>query len=84
MSLQDELREGLYNTEHKPRLAYAKNYFLENSDRDPNLEGLEEFYVKWRDNDEYMVIQKQTDSLRIQGEVDKETIAIKCSKRGNS
>jgi len=30
-----------------------------------------------------MVIQKQTDSLRIAGEIDKETFAIKCSKRGN-
>ena len=30
-----------------------------------------------------MVVQKQSDNLRIAGEINKETIAVKCSKRGN-
>jgi len=83
MSLRDEFRKGLYDEEHKPRLAYAKSYFMDNSEEDPDLEGLEDFYVDWRNYDEYMVIQKQTESLKTTGEVDKETFAIKCSKRGN-
>ena len=83
MSLRDQFREGLYDVEHKPRLAYARSYFLGYADRDPDLEGLEKFYVDWRDYDEYIVVQKQSDNLRIEGEIDKETIAVKCSKRGN-
>ena len=64
-------------------MTYARSHFLGYSDRDPDLEGLEQFYVEWRDYNEYMVMQKQSDNLRIKGEVDKETIAVKCSKRGN-
>ena len=64
-------------------MAFARSYFLGYGDRDPDLEGLEKFYVEWRDYNEYIVVQKQTDSLRIEGEIDKETIAVKCSKRGN-
>ena len=83
MSLEDELREGLHDVEHKPRLAYARGYFLGYRDRDPDLEGLADFYVEWRDFDEYMVVQKQTGNLRFKGEIDKATYAVKCSKRGN-
>ena len=75
--------EDLYDVEHEPRLAYARSYFLGYSNRDPNLEGLEKFYTEWREFNEYMVVQKQSDNLRIEGEIDKETIAVKCSKRGN-
>jgi hypothetical protein len=64
-------------------LAYARSYFLGYSNRDPNLEGLEKFYTEWREFNEYMVVQKQSDNLRIEGEIDRETIAVKCSKRGN-
>ena len=64
-------------------MAYARSYFLGYSDRDPDLEGLEKFYVEWRDYNEYMVVQKQTDNLKTKGEIDRETIAVKCSKRGN-
>jgi len=39
-------------------LAYARSYFLGYSDRDPDLEGLEKFYVEWRDYNEYIVVQK--------------------------
>jgi len=77
------LRDGLYDIEHKPRLAYARSYFLGYRDRDPDLEGLKQFYVEWRDFNEYIVVQKQSDNLRIAGEIDKETIAVKCAKRGN-
>ncbi|MFH0748568.1 MAG: hypothetical protein V1915_01400 [Candidatus Bathyarchaeota archaeon] len=76
-------RENLYDVEQKPRLAYARSYFLGYSDRDPDLEGLEKFYVEWRDYNEYIVVQKQSDNLRIGGKIDRETIAVKCSKRGN-
>ncbi len=64
-------------------MAYARSYFLGYSDRDPDLEGLEKVYIEWRDYNEYIVVQKQTENLRIEGEIDRETIAIKCSKRGN-
>ena len=47
------------------------------------IKGSEKFYVEWRDYDEYIVVQKQSDSLRIESEIDKETIVVKCSKRGN-
>ena len=77
------LQDGLYDSEHKPRLTYARSYFLGYTDGDPDLEGLAKFYVDWRDYPEYIVVQKQTDNLRIEGKIDKETIAVKCSKRGN-
>ena len=84
MSLREKFREGLLDSESKPRLNYARNYFLEFSlDKDLDFEELERFYVDWRDFIEYIVIQKQTDSLKVKGEVDKETFAVKCSKRGN-
>ena len=44
---------------------------------------MEKFYVEWRDYNEYIVVQKQSDNIRIEGEIEKETIAVKCSKRGN-
>jgi hypothetical protein len=84
MALREAFREGLYDSERKPRLDFARNYFLGFSiDRDPDFEELTEFYAGWRDFIEYMVLQKQEDDLRVKGEVDKETFAVKCSKRGN-
>jgi hypothetical protein len=84
LSLQERFRDGLYDSEHKPRLNYARNYFLEFSiDNDIDFKELKEFYINWKDFDEYLVLQKQTESLRIKGEIDKETIAVKCAKRGN-
>lgn len=84
MSLRDEFRENLFDSEHKPRLSFARNYFLEFSvDKDLDFEELQKFYVDWRDFIEYMVVQKQTDNLRVKGAVEKETIAVKCAKRGN-
>ncbi|MCJ7635100.1 hypothetical protein MUP77_22255 [Candidatus Bathyarchaeota archaeon] len=75
------LQVGLYDSGHRPRLEYAKSYFLGYTDRDPDLEGLKDFYCDWRDYSEYMLIQKQTESLRIEGEIERET--FECSKRGN-
>jgi hypothetical protein len=84
LSLRDQFREGLYDSEQKPRLNYARNYFLEFSlDKDIDFEELERFYVEWRDYDEYIVFQKQTDKLSVTGEIEKETVAIKGAKRGN-
>jgi hypothetical protein len=63
LSLREKFREGLYDTEHKPRLNFARNYFLEFSlDKDLDFVELEDFYEKWRDFDEYLVLQKQTES----------------------
>ena len=56
-------------------MAYARSYFLGYSDRDPNLEGLAKFYVEWRDYPEYLVVQKQSDNLRIEGKIDREARA---------
>ena len=84
MSLREKFREGLYDTERKPRLNFARNYFLEFSlDKDLDFEELKEFYRDWRDYAEYVVLQKQSDNSRNKGEVEKETIAFKCAKRGN-
>jgi hypothetical protein len=84
MSLQEKYRKELYDAENKPRLNYARSYFRDFSiDQDFDFNELQEFYQEWRDFDEYLVLQKQTDNLRIKGEVDKETIAVKCAKRGN-
>jgi hypothetical protein len=84
LSLREKYREELYDDEHKPRLNYARNYFIGFSiDKDLDFQELQEFYQEWRDFDEYIVLQKQTDNLRIKGEADKETIAVKCAKRGN-
>ena len=84
MYLRKKFRERLYDAECKPRLNFARNYFLEFSlDKDLDFEELKEFYIKWRDYAEYLVLQRQTESLRERGEVEKETIAVKCAKRGN-
>ncbi len=84
MFLREKFREGLCDSERKPRLNFARNYFLEFSlDKDLDFEELKEFYRNWRDYDEYVVLQKQSENLRNKGEVEKETIAIKCAKRGN-
>jgi len=84
LSLREKFREGLYGPEDKPRLNYARNYFLGFSiDKDLDFQELQEFYLTWRNFIEYIVLQKQTDNLRMKGNVDLETFAVKCSKRGN-
>lgn len=84
MSLQEKLKEGLYDSKGRPRLFYARNYFQQfGLDENSNFQELIEFYLEWRNFDEYLVLQKQTESLRIEGEIERETIATKCSKRGN-
>ena len=85
LSLREKFREGLYDVECKPRLNFARNYFLEFSlDKDLDFEELKEFYCDWRDYDEYIVLQKQLENLRNKGVVEKETITVKCAKRGNA
>jgi hypothetical protein len=84
LSLREKFREGLYDSEDKPRLNYARNYFLGFSiDKDIDFQELQELYQKWRDFVEYIVLQKQIENLRMKGDVDRETFAVKCSKRGN-
>jgi hypothetical protein len=84
LSLREKFREGLYDTEHKPRLNFARNYFLEFSlDKDLDFEELQEFYRYWRDYAEYLVLQQQPESLSNKGEIEKKTIAFKLPKRGN-
>lgn len=82
MSLQDEFKEELYDIKHKPRLTYARSYFLGYSDKDPDLKGLEKFYGEWRDYNEYIVVQKQSDNLRIKGEIDKKTLLSNAQNEG--
>lgn len=72
------LEPGLQSSSGKPRLAYARDYFL--GRRGPDLDELTRFYRGWRDLDEYGVMQKQTWTGY---DVEKKTIAVKCSKRGN-
>jgi len=84
LSLREKLREGRYDHEDKPRLNYARNYFLGfNIDRDVDFQELQKIYLTWKDFIEYIVLQKQPENLRMKGEVDRETFAVKCSKRGN-
>jgi hypothetical protein len=84
LSLREKYRKELYEAEHKPRLNYARSYYRDFSiDQDLDFNELQEFYQEWRDFDEYLVLQRKTDNLCIKGEVDKETIAVKCAKRGN-
>ena len=65
--------------EHKPRLNYARFYFLDLQGLD--REALIDYYCTWRDLAEYMILQKC--SLGEDFSIDRETIAVKCSKRGN-
>jgi hypothetical protein len=83
-AIREKFREGLYDSKQKPRLNYARNYFLGFSiDRALDFQELREFYLEWRDFDEYLVLQKQIDSLRVKGEIERKTYATKCAKRGN-
>ncbi|MFH0896959.1 MAG: hypothetical protein V1850_02775 [Candidatus Bathyarchaeota archaeon] len=84
MSFQEKLREGLYDSEGRPRLVYARSYFQQfGLDENSGLKELKEYYREWRDFDEYFIFQKQlTDPKKI-GEVERETIASKSAKRGN-
>ena len=80
-SIREKFREGLYDSKRKPRLNYAQNYFLEFSlDKDLNFRELERFYNEWRDFIEYIVLQKQSDSLKVKGEVERETFAVSLRK----
>ena len=63
----------------KPRLNYARNFFLE-FDLEPDLDGIEEFYEYWRSFKEYIVIQR---SEWKKNELENRIYAIKMSKRGN-
>ncbi|MEE9510261.1 MAG: hypothetical protein V3V81_07185, partial [Candidatus Bathyarchaeia archaeon] len=84
MSLQEKYKEGLYDSEHKLRLSFARNYILQFTiNKGIDFTELTELNREWRDYDEYMVLQEQTKNLRIQGETDKKTIAVKLATRGN-
>jgi len=57
LSLRDYFREGLLDSENKPRLNYARNYFLEFSlDKDLDFNELERFYVDWREFIKYIMV----------------------------
>ncbi len=49
----------------KLRLEYTRFFLLGYTDQDPDLEGLIEYYVDWWDYDEYLMLQRQSDNLRI-------------------
>jgi hypothetical protein len=80
-SRQEKYRSGLYTREGKPRLRFARTFFFE-MNLDPQLasEELIEFWNTWKDFDEYLILQKQE---LTKNTIEKTTIAVKCSKRGN-
>ena len=82
LSLRERFRDGLLDAKGKPRLTYARSYFFDYG-LELDFDELQQFYRDWRDFDEYVVLQRQTYSLRIKGEIERETIAVKCAKRGN-
>lgn len=68
--------EGLLKN-GKPRLQAARTYFLELKSLD--FKGLVSYWKTWKTFVEYLVLQKQEGDLGLE----KTTIAVKCSKRGN-
>ena len=61
----------------KPRLGAARTWFLNLNGC--NVAGLVDYYKKWRDYDEFLVLHKAETDFREKAK----TIAVKCSKRGN-
>ena len=80
VQLTDYRNKGLLNSENKPRLYYARSYFLNDFEDIYNFDGLIKFFESWRDYPEYVVLEKVT---LINNEETRKRIAIKCSKRGN-
>lgn len=77
-SLERFREAGLLSKEGKPRLTCARSVFLDL--RNMDFEGLIEYFDTWMNFKEYMVLQQQT----LKGvDVERKTIAVKCSKRGN-
>jgi hypothetical protein len=80
-NLKESYRGHLFNEENKPRLSCARIYFFDlNLDSKVNFDELEAFYKTWRDFDEYLILQRQEWTEKT---CEKNTIAVKCSKRGN-
>lgn len=78
-ALKEKFRVGLYDENGKPRLSCARSYFLDVS---LDFGELQDYHKTWRDFSEYLVLQRQ-EFDKEKGKVNKETIAVKCSKRGN-
>lgn len=72
--------KALFDEKGKPRLNYARQYFLDRGESALRFDELRDFYESWRDFEEFLVLQKQTVKG---GEVKRKNIAVKCSKRGN-
>lgn len=68
------------NERGQVRLDFTRAKLLDSSDN-PDLATLRYVWKSWRDSSEYIVLQKQT--TRADYTVEKETVACKCSKRGN-
>ena len=73
--LEKKFPNELSDSQGRPRLNYARSHFLGYSDIDPDLEGLQKFYIEWRDYDECIVVQKQSENLRINGKIYEENIS---------
>lgn len=76
--LEKYREDGLLSRSGAPRLTCARSWFLDLKDMD--FEGLIEYFKTWKDFREYLVLQKQ---VWKDGEVERKTVAVKCSKRGN-
>lgn len=70
--------KGLLGPSGKPRLAFAKSYFL---DRHKDYDELESFFNFWSGFEEFMVLTKDTEHL--DGSHSRVRRAVKCAKRGN-
>lgn len=65
----------------KIRLELVRSQLLGIEGQEPDLETVRFLYRTWRDDPEYLLLQKQT--IHSDGSTDHLTIASKCSKRGN-
>jgi hypothetical protein len=66
----------------KPRLLDARYQFLGSSRLSvEDLVAIRDYYVRWRDFNEYLVLQRQ--EIKPDYSIERQTIAVKCSKRGN-
>lgn len=60
----------------------AQSYFYSYLDRIINFSAPIDVYIKWKNENDYLVLQKQIDLKN--GTIERITFGVKCSKRGNN
>lgn len=78
VALNTYKNQGLLTSKGKPRLAYAREFFLGKEELD--FQGLQEFYKFWMSYDEYVILQRQE---WFGAECKRSTVALLSPKRGN-